>query len=60
MTNTNPYGQTINGMLKKIKMLEAIVQIDNRNKNALKKLGDLYMDIQDYEKARTWYWICTF
>ena len=24
MTNTNPYGQTINGMLKKIKMLEAI------------------------------------
>lgn len=44
-------GQTPNA----IKMLEAIVQMNNRNAKALKKLGALYMEMENYEKARAYY-----
>ncbi|MFH1778823.1 MAG: tetratricopeptide repeat protein [Candidatus Omnitrophota bacterium] len=44
-------GQTLNA----IKILEAVPQIDNKNVKALKKLGNLYMEIEDYEKARAYF-----
>lgn len=44
-------GQTLNAL----KILEAVPHINNRNVKALKRLGNLYMKIENYEKARTYY-----
>ncbi len=44
-------GQTLNAL----KILEAVPQINNRNVKALKRLGNLYMKIENYEKARIYY-----
>lgn len=44
-------GQTLNAL----KILEAVPQINNRNVKTLKRLGNLYMKLENYEKARAYY-----
>lgn len=38
-----------------VKMMEAIPIIDNKNYKAFKKLGKLYRDLDNYEKARAYF-----
>lgn len=43
--------QTLNA----VRILEAIPQINGRNVKALKRLGNLYMKMENYDKARAYY-----
>lgn len=42
-------------VLNAIKILEAIPQVDAKNYKALKKLGQLYMKVENYAKARAYF-----